>query len=372
MTTRNGSLARGLKIGCVPFWVLGLLCSLGLPACYGAPQSGDGPAAPGTGDGEEPGTGGSSAQCIGAALCPLPEPVGVNQVFGHYSGRGRHLAADLAASAGTTATAACDGPVVYLGDHRGYGSARDYQRRGPVTIQQCSLGGTSATILYGHCRSLVAAGTGVGAGAPVCQLSFYEGVDAGTDWSHLHFGINLATFSIDRLGVFLQGYAPDGEGWAGAWVDPLRWTPASGGNKGGGAPHSCPSGYRCSDYKFQAGQCYMAWECDCGGECLTYSSCGSDKSCGSQKTGCSGFIACFNLCQDQACANQCLSNTTTEGARLELALVNCLGGACPRTGGGDCDSARPGYSKSACQSCFVAAQNPGGTCSLQLAACAAN
>jgi hypothetical protein len=169
--------------------------------------------------------GGSLETCIGSLDCPLPEPVSLERAYGYevvYRGETQHhLAADLDGEAGDVAMAACDGSIVYVGDHRGYGSYRDYAAVGPVTLVACDDLSEPVTLLYGHCRGV--AGDRVTRGDPVCSLSYYEGGTVGSDWSHLHFGANRAAWDPARLGVLVAGYAPDVAGWEGAWVDPLVW-----------------------------------------------------------------------------------------------------------------------------------------------------
>lgn len=163
--------------------------------------------------------GAPAGSCGGRLACPLDPVLDSPRGFGvPIAGRGLHLGVDLPADRGQQVYAVCDGPVVYSGLHQGYASARDYTLRGPLVLQQCNADGEDVVVLYGHCALAGELGPRA-VGEPVCRISFYEGPQAGQDWSHLHWGARLGVYQAARLGDFIAGYAAA----VGAWVNPQTW-----------------------------------------------------------------------------------------------------------------------------------------------------
>jgi hypothetical protein len=195
---------------------LGVLSWIG---CAGRATE-ESPAAPTGSVGTSATGGGAPVFCVGSLWCPLDEPVQVTRGFGALVGGERHLAVDAGGAVGDAARAACAGEVVYVGLHRGYGSARDPEIPGPVTLLACSDTSEPVVLTYGHCSG--SAGAQLTRGEPVCTLAPYEGPD-GSDWSHLHWGLVLGAYSPADLGTYLLGYALDELGWEGPRDDPTTW-----------------------------------------------------------------------------------------------------------------------------------------------------
>ena len=95
--------------------------------------------------------------------------------------------------------------------------------------------------------------------------------------------------------------------------------------------------------------------------------------------GCSVLAACVGRCADAACAQGCRAAASPAAVAALQAQVDCVfgrggatppvTGACPTTGGGVCDPARPGFSPAQCEACIAAAQRVGGACDAVVTAC---
>ena len=82
---------------------------------------------------------------------------------------------------------------------------------------------------------------------------------------------------------------------------------------------------------------------------------------------CGQIIACVNQCQQ--CFSECVNKGSDAARQKFLALIQCIGQACPSMNNGVCDTAAPNYSQTACDACFLKSQDPGGACYDKRVAC---
>lgn len=134
-----------------------------------------------------------------------------------------------------------------------------------------------------------------------------------------------------------------------------------------GACAGNPGGTRCYVYP-GGGYCV---------QCTSSSQCPNNNSCighvcfpDADPFDCRTLIYCQNSCSDYDCLNFCAGEATATARTQNDALSECLNVACPDTNDGPCDSNSlfNDYPYS-CRDCSSAAQNPGGDCYAQLAAC---